>query len=48
MKDLYGGMVRKHIISMFEAQERVCEIEENLPTSLIQEEENPNNTLQIN
>jgi hypothetical protein len=41
MKDLYGGLVREHPTTLFEAQERACEIEENLATSLIQEEENP-------
>jgi hypothetical protein len=48
MKDLYGGLVRKHPTTLFEAQERACEIEENLATSLIQEEENPKKALQIN
>jgi hypothetical protein len=48
MKDLYGALIREHPTTLFEAQERACEIEENLATSLIQEEENPKETLQIN
>jgi hypothetical protein len=48
MKDLYGALIGRRPTTLFEAQERACEIEENLATSLIQEEESPKETLQIN
>jgi len=48
MKDLYGGLVREHPTTLFKAQERACEIEENLATSLRQGGENPKRTHQIN
>jgi hypothetical protein len=48
MKDLYGAMIRERFTTLFESQERACEIEENLATSLIQEEENLKEALQIN
>jgi hypothetical protein len=40
MKNMYGTLIRECPTTLFEAQERACEIEENLATSLIQEEEN--------
>jgi hypothetical protein len=48
MKDLYEALIRERPTTLFEARERACKIEENLATSLIQGEENPKATLQIN
>jgi hypothetical protein len=48
MKDPYGVLIGRHPTTLFEAQERACEIEENLASSLIQEEECLKETLQIN
>jgi len=48
LKDLYGALIRRCPTTLFEAQERACEIEEKLVASLIQEEEIPKGTLQIN
>jgi hypothetical protein len=48
MKDPYGALIRRHPTTLFESQERACEIEENLAISLMQEEESPTETLQIN
>jgi len=38
MKYMYGSMIREHPTTLFDAQERDCEIEENLATSLIPKE----------
>jgi hypothetical protein len=35
MKDPYGGLIKEHPTTLFESQERACEIKENLSTSLI-------------
>jgi len=48
MKYLYGILIREHPTTMFEFQERACEIEENLDTPLLPKEENPKKALQIN
>jgi hypothetical protein len=48
MKDPYGVLIGRHPTTLFEAQERACEIEENLASSLIQEEECLKETLHIN
>ena len=39
-ENTYGTLIRECPTTLFEGQERACEIEENLATSLIQEEEN--------
>jgi hypothetical protein len=48
MKVLYGVLIGRHPTTLFEAQERVCEIEENITSSLIQEEEYLKEMFQIN
>jgi hypothetical protein len=48
MKDPYGVLIGRRPTTLFEAQERACEIEENITSSLIQEEECLEETFQIN
>jgi hypothetical protein len=48
MKDPYGFLIGRCPTTLFEAQERSCEIEENLASALLQEEECLKETLQIN
>lgn len=48
MKDPCGILIGRRPTTLFEAQERACEIEENITSSLIQEEECLKETLQIN
>jgi hypothetical protein len=48
MKDPYGVLIGRLPTTLFEAQERVCEIEESITYSLMQEEDCLKETLQIN
>jgi len=48
MKDPYGVLIGKCPTTLFEDQERAYEIEENITSSIIQEEECPEETFQIN
>jgi hypothetical protein len=47
-EDPYGVLIGRRPTTLFEAQERACEIEENLASSPLQEEECLKETLQIN
>jgi hypothetical protein len=48
MKDPYVVLIRRRPTTLFEAQERVCEIEENIISSIMQEEDCIEETFQIN
>jgi hypothetical protein len=48
MKDPCGVLIGRHPTTLFEAQERACEIEENITSSLMQEEDCLEETFQIN
>jgi hypothetical protein len=48
MRDPYGVLIGKHPTTLFEAQERACEIEENITSSLMQTKDSLEETFQIN
>jgi hypothetical protein len=48
MKDPYGVLIGRLPTTLFEAQERSCEIKENITSSIMQEEDCLEQTFQIN